>query len=318
MVGSTVGLYGGSGRTNVCDPNQLVSFLAQHPDRARAWAGVEGIGPAEISGYVRTLTPVLLRTDTLVDNHGFLSGHATAYQAVLEAGTAVLVDEFGVPRVKCSCGNPLTETGLTSSISYTGPSWADFNTARVVVIVRSTTIIRVLTLVDVANGRRIAKRAGSGTPPVAPSPPPRAAGGGARVGQTLTVRAYDAHSDPSTFKITLLKVVDPQPAGTSSVISPGHHFLGAFLRITNIGPRVISGSPVTVVSNADTYLVTTRQPVVDEGPAAGTGQCTDTSPLYRSSPLAPGATATGCWSFALGSGERARTLVVGDGRWSLP
>ncbi|MGH3907098.1 MAG: DUF6777 domain-containing protein, partial [Pseudonocardiaceae bacterium] len=42
--------------------------------------------------------------DTRVTNHGYRDGKATDRQAVLQAGTAVLVDEKGRPRVKCGCG----------------------------------------------------------------------------------------------------------------------------------------------------------------------------------------------------------------------
>ncbi|GAP52775.1 serine/threonine protein kinase [Streptomyces azureus] len=49
----------------------------------------------------------MLRADTGVTNHGFRAGRAAVLQAVLQAGTAVLVDDRGVPRVRCACGNPL-------------------------------------------------------------------------------------------------------------------------------------------------------------------------------------------------------------------
>ena len=102
------GLYGGSSDNAVCDPAAVVRFLAANPAKAKAWAGVLGIGTDEISSYVATLTPVILRTDTAVTNHGFENGEATSIPAVLQAGTAVLVDDHGAPVVKCGCGNPLT------------------------------------------------------------------------------------------------------------------------------------------------------------------------------------------------------------------
>ena len=65
------------------------------------------ISVADIPTYIGTLTPMQLRADTRVTNHGFVDGHATSLQSVLQAGTAVLVDDQGRPRVKCGCGNPL-------------------------------------------------------------------------------------------------------------------------------------------------------------------------------------------------------------------
>src|SRR2546429_115073 len=76
-------------------------------------ASVEGIEPNDIATYVASLTPVILTSDTLVTNHGYANGHATTLRSVLQAGTAVMVDNTGVPRVKCNCGNPLTPAGPT-------------------------------------------------------------------------------------------------------------------------------------------------------------------------------------------------------------
>jgi hypothetical protein len=38
-----------------------------------------------------------------------VNGHAVAFQAILQAGTAVLVDKDGKPVTRCRCGNPLLE-----------------------------------------------------------------------------------------------------------------------------------------------------------------------------------------------------------------
>ena len=63
--------------------------------------------PGSVPAFLRGLTPVVLRADTRVTNHGFRDGSATSFQSVLQAGTAVLVDDHGAPRVRCACGNPL-------------------------------------------------------------------------------------------------------------------------------------------------------------------------------------------------------------------
>lgn len=101
-------IYGGSGE-NACDTAELVRFLEAHPEEAAAWAAVHGITPQEVPAYVATLTPGWLVADTHVRNHGFVDGRAIPRFAVLEAGTAVLVDDQGIPRVRCMCGNPLRE-----------------------------------------------------------------------------------------------------------------------------------------------------------------------------------------------------------------
>jgi len=111
VQGADPAVYGGSRDTQVCDVQQLVAFLTDpaNADKAEAWAGVVGVGVDEIQTYIGGLTAVRLRYDTRVTNHGFNDGEATPFQSLLQAGTAVLVDNTGVPRVKCNCGNPLSE-----------------------------------------------------------------------------------------------------------------------------------------------------------------------------------------------------------------
>jgi len=105
-----VGLYGGSG-INACDIEGLIGFLAANPDQAAAWAGVHGIEPPDIDAYVRSLSPGFLIDDVNVLNHTFANGEAQSIPTTLAAGTAVLVDSDGVPRVRCKCGNPLDTSG---------------------------------------------------------------------------------------------------------------------------------------------------------------------------------------------------------------
>ncbi len=127
-TGSEPGLYGGTQDQSSCDREQLIEFLIANQDKARAWAGVEGIAVADIPDYIRTLTPMRLRFDTRVTNHGFRDGRATPYQTVLQAGTAVLVDSRGVPRARCACGNPLLEPRATSRTpTFTGTPWTGFS-----------------------------------------------------------------------------------------------------------------------------------------------------------------------------------------------
>ncbi|MFI0483458.1 DUF6777 domain-containing protein [Actinomadura sp. 9N215] len=127
--GDSPGLYGGTRQASTCDQRKLVAFLQANPGKARAWADVQGIPAADIPRYVSRLTPVLLRTDTLVTNHGYRDGKATSGPAVLQAGMGVLINGYGVPAVKCNCGNPLTrpeQKVSTGKASYTGRSWPGF------------------------------------------------------------------------------------------------------------------------------------------------------------------------------------------------
>jgi hypothetical protein len=138
----------------------MVAYLQQNPSKATAWAATLGTSTSQISSYVSKLTNVLLRTDTRVTNHGYVSGQANGFQAVLEAGTAVLVNQYGQPVVKCYCGNPLTAPTLLSSPTYTGPTWSGFSTSNVTIIQQSTTIINQYVLYDPDTGKTFTRTPG--------------------------------------------------------------------------------------------------------------------------------------------------------------
>ena len=161
VSGATAGLYGGTLDAASCDPGKLVDFLEQNPDKAAAWAGVVGIRPSEIRSYVATLTPVILRSDTRVTNHGWVNGRANPIPAVLQAGTAVLVDRYGQPVTKCNCGNPLSPPQPVSTPVYTGTRWPQFSPTSITVINQSTTVINVFVLVDVRTGEEFGRPSGT-------------------------------------------------------------------------------------------------------------------------------------------------------------
>jgi hypothetical protein len=150
VTGGTPGLYGGTRDETVCDSDRLVEFLEGNPDKAAAWAGVLVIRPQEIEGYVAGLTPVVLTVDTRVTNHGFSEGRATSLQSVLQAGTAVLVDERGVPRVKCGCGNPLTEPSDVAAPA--ADAWPGYQPGDVVTVRPASRPVTSFTLTDTTTG----------------------------------------------------------------------------------------------------------------------------------------------------------------------
>lgn len=135
--GSRPGLYGGSRDAAVCDAAALVGYLAEEPEKAQAWSEALGISVDEIEGYVRSLTPVVLTADTWVTNHGFSAGRATPRQSVLQAGTAVMIDRFGVPRVRCECGNPLAGAlvdDTSARVRFDGARWDGFDATDVITV----------------------------------------------------------------------------------------------------------------------------------------------------------------------------------------
>jgi hypothetical protein len=194
--GSMPGLYGGTRNHHSCDAEKLISFLEQNPGKAAAWAQTLGIPTSQIRDYVTGLTAVVLRTDTRVTNHGYVDGRATPIQAVLEAGTAVLVDRYGRPVVKCYCGNPLTPPELLTTPTYSGDRWSDFDTDHLTHIEPSTTTINVFTIYDLETGRTFPRKPGAngtdgpytGTPSTnnTPAPAPQPAAPPTHTGTTET------------------------------------------------------------------------------------------------------------------------------------
>lgn len=163
--GDEPGLYGGTRNVAVCDVDQLVDFLTDedNADKAEAWAEVQGIEVDEIEDFIRGLTSVRLRFDTRVTNHGFRGGGANPIQSILERGTAVLVDDEGVPRVKCNCGNPLLEPAelgdrgddealdLDALAQNAEDAWDDLEPEEVVTIAAGD-VVAAFVLVDIDTG----------------------------------------------------------------------------------------------------------------------------------------------------------------------
>lgn len=135
VKGTDPNLYGGTGSIATCDAETLAQNLEGNAELKAAFASGIGINADDVREYILALTPLTLMQDTWVTNHGFRDGKATPFQAVLQKGTAVLVDAHGVPRVRCSCGNPLAEAWE----GYTAPSdkkvdWEGYAPKKVVAV----------------------------------------------------------------------------------------------------------------------------------------------------------------------------------------
>ncbi|MGH8906542.1 MAG: DUF6777 domain-containing protein, partial [Egibacteraceae bacterium] len=176
--GSTPGLYGGSRENANCNVQQLAIFLTTNQDKGRAWvsalngdptlewSGGKSIRVDQIPLYLRELTPLVLRHDVRVTNHGFAGDRPTPRQSVLQAGTAVLVDKFGVPRVRCACGNPLIPMKPTATRPvYQGPQWVRFNPVQVIVIQPAPTVINNFVIININTGEQHDRDPGYRPPP---------------------------------------------------------------------------------------------------------------------------------------------------------
>ena len=175
--GSAYGLYGGTQLLSVCDKRRLVAFLRANPAKLLAWAKAEGISATQVPAYIGGLTDVILQADTRVTNHGFRDGVANPIDEVLQAGTAVLVDPFGVPRARCYCGNPLTPARpLAGKPAVSGTRWPGFTLSTAIVVHPAQKKVTRFTTGDVLTGTTFVVRpVGSGpaqSTVVGPTAPP--------------------------------------------------------------------------------------------------------------------------------------------------
>jgi hypothetical protein len=318
-VASLPGLYGGTRNYSTCDAQKLIAFLQQNPAKAAAWASTLGVSTTGIAQYVSGLTPVLLRTDTRVTNHGYINGIADPIQSVLEAGTAVFVNDYGQPVVKCYCGNPLTPPVLYTTPVYTGPLWASFTTINITIIQESTTVINTYTLYDPGTGMEFKRTPGihghdgpyinvgptrknptpgGGTVPSTPAPatPPP---------QQQSTPSSQAPAQPAENPSVSLSP-DPVTQGAAVTLSASGFAPGASLQITVNRPDGVvehypltaggDGSATYTFSNAagnaplGTYNVTVTNLATG---ASGSGSVTVQPPPTSSSGGNPNGTATG-------------------------
>ncbi|MFC5633463.1 DUF6777 domain-containing protein [Streptomyces bullii] len=159
--GDSPGLYGGTRQPTICDVDRLERYLTdpRNHRKAQAWATARGIHTGGIREHLDRLTPVLLRHDTLVENHDYKKGKAVPFPALLQAGIAILVDERGLPAVKCSCGNPLRPfQGDAERISVTfedgNKKWKGYDPSSVVAVRPAPRKLERLALVDVEDPDR--------------------------------------------------------------------------------------------------------------------------------------------------------------------
>ncbi|MFF7887269.1 DUF6777 domain-containing protein [Streptomyces sp. NPDC007896] len=200
--GSTPGLYGGTRAIGSCDVEKQIGFLASDPGRARSFAQAAGVPQAAVPEFLRGLTSVVLRADTQVTDHGFRDGRATSFQSLLQRGTAVLVDNRGMPRVRCAGGNPLNPPVVSRTTPGTqGQPWSGFRPGNVVVVTPASTAIRNLTIIDIVDNRWIERRIGDdGHRDVVLRPPASAASPGRR---TSTSPSTSPGTSPSASPSTI-------------------------------------------------------------------------------------------------------------------
>ncbi|MBD0690021.1 DUF6777 domain-containing protein [Streptomyces sp. CBMA123] len=283
VQGASAGLYGGTMNRPSCDTERLIGMVSSG-DGGRAWASAAGIEQSAIPSYLRSLTSAYLRVDTRVTNHSYKSGAVVEYQSVLQAGTAVLVDSQGVPRVRCACGNPLKPPVLVSDAKYTGKAWAGFQPSTLIVVVPAPQPVTEIILVNIETGGWFSRLTGRidvvdkhvGPPqgPLAPGVPPPAPW--KPTTPTATASTSGATSSGAT----------PSGATTSGSTTSGSTTSGS----TTSGPTT-SGSTTSgsTTSGSTTSGSTTSGPTTSGSTTSGpttSGSTTSGSPTKMTSPPA--------------------------------
>ncbi|WP_197522080.1 serine/threonine-protein kinase [Mycobacterium gordonae] len=299
LPGDREGLYGGTLNNAECDRDKMIAFLSTHPAQAGAfvealnsdpslyWTGGRPLTAADIPTYLRELTPMLLRLDTRVTNHGFDGTHPTTLQSVFQAGTGVFVDAHGVPRVRCYCGNPLTApVALTGDPEPVGAAWAGYRPAALAAIQPSPATIANFVLVDVVTGQAFNRPAGTtgaddtarSQPVAPPQPAPTTPGTGPRPTQPEIDGTYLLHfqagscgAAPRDTTVTLthqgssLTLVHSSGTTFTGTINADGSFVLSFRDSTMRGVFVTQGGS-TVIRDG------TWQPTTCSGTFEGTKQ----------------------------------------------
>jgi hypothetical protein len=261
--GDTSGLYGGTRRGAICDPAKLVAFLETHPDKGAAWAGVLKLNLQQIPSFVARLTPLILRADTRVTNHGFVDGHVTSFSSILQAGTAVLVDKHGVPVVKCFCGNPLTSPRSDLPHTYQGDAWPGFDAQKVIVIKPAPIAIKSFKAVDHTTGKLFSKKPGVRVASPNSEQPDQAGAG--------------------SPKETTPQSASPSPYATADTASPTPSASSSAVDTASPTPSVppSTADPTIESESSPTESDTTDRPTGGGSPdpteSRGTGEGTDSS-----------------------------------------
>ncbi|WP_067707511.1 DUF6777 domain-containing protein [Nocardia yamanashiensis] len=165
IAGDEPGVYGAFRGQATGNVDTLAAFYADHPaerqgvvhaftgDAGFRWTRSWALREKDLADYLHELTPALLRFDIRVTDHEFRDGKITPFETVLQRGTTVFIDAYGVPRIRGRSGSPLTlSTSTALRPAYSGTPWTDFAAASVIAITPTPTRLTALTLIDLTGG----------------------------------------------------------------------------------------------------------------------------------------------------------------------
>ncbi len=162
VSGTDDGVFAGSEGVAPCAPDDLIAALGPDGANTAAWAEVQQVPVDDIEAFVSGLTSTVMAADTRVTDHVLIDGTAEPRQAVLQVGTAVMIDEFGAPRVRCASGSPLAPPEpVEDSTAYVGAAWDTFANTTTAAVLPAPTPVEEFVLTDVGGGPDFIRPVGS-------------------------------------------------------------------------------------------------------------------------------------------------------------
>ena len=154
------------------------------------------------------LTPVVLGSDSWLTVSDLTEGAAVPTAAVLQAGTAVLIDTSGTPRVRCADAAPLAAAAAVPFAGQltTGMPWAGYDSSAVVAI-RPAAPMKQVSLISLTSGFAYAQSL------LAPTNPTTTG--------TQTQTTLPAPPPATTVAAATLTVTAPAPVTTPAAGDPG-------------------------------------------------------------------------------------------------
>jgi hypothetical protein len=241
VSGATEGIYRAVKGGSPCDRDGLSAFFKENPPIADLWVRAVAADPTlataeafksvtatTLPGYIGALTPVLLRVDTHVTAYSMASGAATARQSVLQAGTAVLIDERGLPRLRCYGGSPLASPARNApTASQAGDPWPGFDLGAAVVMTPAPNALRQFGLAD-PTGTTFRRPAGSVGPQDIDQVPQTALVEGTYAVQGTQVGCEGLKSCDDVKSLTLGIQLKGCSATQCTISAPTRYWIGEF------------------------------------------------------------------------------------------
>jgi len=160
-VATTPGTYGGTVTGDVCDVSALAAAFTADERLAAVWGAPLAVASADVRGFIDTLTPVVLLADTAVTDYELRGDRVASRQAILQRGTAVLVDPVGMPTVRCMSGAPLrAPQSLPEDVELRGEPWPGFSLDVIRRVPAGDRVVTSFVLIDVRTGNPVVRPAG--------------------------------------------------------------------------------------------------------------------------------------------------------------